>query len=112
MVVDVSVAIAGGMVFGRHVVVSDTDIRQFGADAEFAVVSIGRMTLAHDVLAKARTIFDAENAADRADRGTDRSSYHCADWAGLAIALTSSAFCALNGALGLRDNRQCGEENG
>src|SRR5664279_1900221 len=99
MVVDVGVAVAGDVIIGRYVVISDADFGQFRANAEFAVVAIGRMALAHDVFAKARTVLDAENAADRADRGTDGATDDGANRTGGPIARSRAFLRAAYGAL-------------
>ena len=95
VVVHIGVAIAGHVIIGRHVVIGDTLFGQLSADAEFAVVAIGRMPLRRDVSAKARAILDAENASDRADGRTDSAANDPADRAGRAIAFSRA--CAANG---------------
>ena len=56
MIVHVGVAVAGHVVFGRHVVIGDAAFRQHRADAEVTVIAIGRVPFANDVFAKARAI--------------------------------------------------------
>src|ERR1700682_1197930 len=66
-VVDVGVAIArGDVIFGRHLVIGHALLRQYRADAEFALVAIRRHALLDDIGAEARALFDAENAANGA----------------------------------------------
>ena len=94
------------MVVAGNVVVGDAAVRQNRADDEVVVIAIGRQLLAHDVVVKARTILDAENAADRAADSAERAANHRADRAGDVVALRRAFLRAAHGALRLRHHRQ------
>ena len=95
------------MVLAGNVVIGDAAFRQNGADDEDVAIAIGRQPLVNDVVVKARTILDAENAADRAGHRSNCAADDRADRTGGMIAFRCAFLRTADGALRLRRHRQC-----
>jgi hypothetical protein len=78
--VDDRVTVFPSAIFRRHIIIGNAFLRQNCADPHILAILIGRAALFDHIVAKARTLIDAENAAyttdhtanDAADDGTER----------------------------------------
>ena len=82
------VTVIPGTIFRRHVVVADALIRQHPANSYVLTILIGRAVLLGSVIAKARTLLDAENPGDATEHPANDTTDHGADSTGGSFAVS------------------------
>jgi hypothetical protein len=103
------VAIIPGAVFRRHVVIGDALFRQNRANADVLAILIGRAPLLDNIIAKARTLIDAENPGDATDDAAKDTADDGADRTGCSFAIPRASLNSTWNPLGLRHG---GERHG
>ncbi len=102
LIVDDRVTVRPDAVFGRHVVIDDAVHRQDGAGSHRFAILVRPMMLADDVIAKTRTLINAEQTVDAARHPADHTSDHGADRASGGISLIRAVGRAADDALRIR----------
>jgi len=82
------VTVIPGAIFRRHILVVDALIRQHPANPYVLAILIGRTVLLGSVIAKARTLLDAENPGDATEHPANDTADHGADGTGGSFAVS------------------------
>ena len=82
------ITIIPSTIFRRYIVVVDALIRQHSANSDVLTILIGRAVLLGCVIAKARTLLDAENPGDATEHPANDTADHGADSTGGPFAVS------------------------
>ena len=99
------ITIIPSTIFRRYIVVVDALIRQHSANSDVLTILIGRAALLDDIIAKARTLIDAQNAGYATDHATNHTADDGADRTGRSFAISRAALNSAGDPLGLGCNR-------
>ena len=102
LIVDNRVTIYLDAILGRHVIILDALHRQNGAGSQRFIIAVRLMMLVDDVIAKTRTLINAEQTVDAARHPADHTSDHGADRASGGISLIRAVGRAADDALRIR----------
>src|SRR5579863_271495 len=93
-IVDYGVTILLHSIFGRDVIIVPAVGREQRAGSHLVRISVGRSVFARDIVAKARTLIDAEKAVDAADHPADHPADNGADGTRVMISLVGAVLCS------------------
>jgi hypothetical protein len=91
----------GNMVLLWYIVVSDAAFRKHGTDANLFLVAIRGPSFSNHVLAKARPVIHAEDAADRSGHRSDCSANDSTRGSGRTTTCLCAFLCATDCALSI-----------
>jgi hypothetical protein len=98
-VVDDRIAIFANTVLRWHLIVGDARFRKYCAHPYITFVAVRGPVFFDDVMTKARTLIDAENACDTADDPSDRAANNSSHRPGSPLPLSCTTFDASGYAL-------------